>query len=189
VRGRAESGDRDVAHQDPVAGEKNDDGDDFAGGVAAPHIEESRTEITERDALQHSVDTERGEREVREAVDHQAECEKDEGAAQDAADQGGFGVSALETLREREDDGGADHEEEAGENEVGGRPAVPRGVAEGVVGGGAVVVDHDHEGDGDAAGEVEREDARRRGGGWSGLRGCGHAAVPPFSSSRFCIAW
>ena len=62
---------------------------------------------------------------------------------------------------EREDDGGADEEEEVGEDEVGEGEAVPGGVVELGVGVGPVagVVDEDHEGDGEAAEDVDGEDA------------------------------
>ena len=62
---------------------------------------------------------------------------------------------------EREDDGGADHEEEVGEDEVGEGEAVPLGVIELGVGVGPVarVVDQDHERDGEAAEDVDGEDA------------------------------
>ena len=60
-----------------------------------------------------------------------------------------------------EDDGGADEEEEVGEDEVGEGEAVPGGVVELSVGVGPVagVVDEDHEGDGEAAEDVDGEDA------------------------------
>jgi hypothetical protein len=60
-----------------------------------------------------------------------------------------------------EDDGGADEEEEVGEDEVGEGEAVPGGVVELGVGVGPVagVVDEDHEGDGEAAEDVDGEDS------------------------------
>ena len=68
---------------------------------------------------------------------------------------------------EREDDGRADEEEEVGEDEVGEGEAVPGGVVELRVGVGPVagIVDEDHEGDGEAAEDVDGEDAGGSGGG------------------------
>ena len=71
------------------------------------------------------------------------------------------GVAFAEAAVERKDGGGSDEEEEVGEDEVGEGPAVPGGVVELLVDVGPVagVVDEDHEGDGDAAEDVDGEDA------------------------------
>ncbi len=89
----------------------------------------------------------------------------------------GEGLAAVAFCRagvEREDDGGADEKEEGWEDEVGEGPAVPGGVVEGRedVGPVAGIVDQDHEGDGDAAQEVDGEDAGWAGDGALGLLGC-----------------
>ena len=70
-------------------------------------------------------------------------------------------VSAGEAGLHGEDDGGADEEEEVGEDEVCEGEAVPGGVVELGVGVGPVagVVDEDHEGDGEAAEDVDGEDS------------------------------
>ena len=70
--------------------------------------------------------------------------------------RGAFGQARVEG----EDDGDADDEDEGGKDQVGGREAVPVGVIHEVPRtGAAVVVHHDHEGDGDAANHVEGEKA------------------------------
>ena len=73
----------------------------------------------------------------------------------------GFGVAFGEAGLRGEDGGDADEEEEGGEDEVGGGEAVPVGVLHGPVGlvAAAVVVDHDHEADGEAAEDVDGEPA------------------------------
>ncbi len=82
----------------------------------------------------------------------------------------GLRFAAGDAGLEREDDGGADDEEEVGEDEVGEGEAVPLGVVELGVGVGPVagIVDEDHEGDGEAAKDVDGEDA---GGCWAGRWG------------------
>ena len=72
-----------------------------------------------------------------------------------------------------EDGGDADEEEEGGEDEVGGGEAVPVGVLHGPVGlvAAAVVVDHDHEADGEAAKDVDREPAMEFGDGGGAFDG------------------
>ena len=102
---------------------------------------------------------------VREEDEDVLEREDFEAAKDDVAGErlaavafGGAGV-------ERKDDGGADEEEEGWEDEVGEGPAVPGGVVERVedVVPIAGIVDQDHEGDGEAAEEVDGEDAGRAG--------------------------
>ena len=70
-----------------------------------------------------------------------------------------------------EDERGAHEEEEVGEDEVGQRPAVPRGVIELRIDMAPVagIVDQDHEGDSDAAEEIDREDAPGHNGGHGSL--------------------
>src|SRR6266700_3510194 len=67
---------------------------------------------------------------------------------------------------EGEDYGDTDDEDKCGEDEIGWSEAVPVGVIHEVPGAwAAVVVNHDHEGDGDASDHVEREKS---------LHGSGH---------------
>ena len=93
-------------------------------------------------------------------VDDDAEEDEDDGADDGVLCELGAGGAFGEARVEGEDDGDADDEDEGGEDEVGWSEAVPVGVIHESPGTGAtVVVDHDHEGDGDAADHVEGEDA------------------------------
>ena len=94
-----------------------------------------------------------------EAVDDNAEEKENDGADDGVPGEfgarGAFGQSRVEG----EDDGDAHDEDKGGKDQVGGREAVPVGVIhEAPRAGASVVVDHDHEGDGDAAHDVEREE-------------------------------
>lgn len=75
--------------------------------------------------------------------------------------EGAAAFSAAEARLDGKDDGGADHEEEVRKDEIGEGESIPLGVVELRVGLGPVagVVDEDHEGDGDAAEDVDGEDA------------------------------
>ena len=98
--------------------------------------------------------------EEREAVDDDAEEDEDEGADDGVLCEFGSRVAFGNARVEGEDDRNADNKDECGEDKVGGGEAVPVGVIHEVPRAGAtVVVDHDHEGDGDAADDVEGEDA------------------------------
>ena len=96
-----------------------------------------------------------------EAVDEEAEEIEGDGSADGVEEEGGFGVAFGEAGLRGEDGGDADEEEEGGEDEVGGGEAVPVSVLHGPVGlvATAVVVDHDHEADGEAAEDVDGEPA------------------------------
>ena len=82
-------------------------------------------------------------------------------------------VSTAYSRVEREDDGGADEEEEVGKDEIGKGEAVPFGVVELRVGVGPVagIVDQNHEGDGDASQDIYGQDTT---GGRCGGNGPGH---------------
>jgi hypothetical protein len=95
------------------------------------------------------------------AVDQQAEHEEDDGSAQRVEDERLPGDAPGEARGGGEDDGDADQKKKDWKDEIGWGEAVPGGVFEGPVGVGsvAVVVDEDHEGDGEAAQDVQREEA------------------------------
>ncbi len=76
-----------------------------------------------------------------------------------------FAIAACDAGLQREDDGGANQEEEVGEDEVGESESIPGRVIELSVDVGPVagIVDQDHEGDGEAAQDVDGEDAAEGG--------------------------
>jgi len=95
-----------------------------------------------------------------EGVDDESEEEEDDGALDGLRGEFGAGYAFGQVGFKGENDGDADDEEEGGEDEVGGGHAVPVGMlheAPRMIA--AVVVHHDHEGDGEPAERVEREQA------------------------------
>ncbi len=98
--------------------------------------------------------------EVRVGGEEHLDGEDEEGATDDVEGEGSLRCSAGEAGLHGEDDGGSDEEEEVGKDEVREGEAVPGGVVELGVGVGPVagVVDEDHEGDGEAAEDVDGED-------------------------------
>ena len=172
VGGDAEAGDRHEAHEGPVADEqRGGDGGERAGAVARVpdgEADEAGDEVADGDAGEDSEDAQVGEVEVGERAEEQFDGEDDGG-------RGGTTCRARVRLaaypecrqgygrcgRDGKDDGDADEEEEVGEDEVGEGEAVPFGVVElGVdVVPVAGIVDEDHERDGEAAEDVDGEDA------------------------------
>jgi len=161
VGGDAVAGDRDEAHEDPIAEETGDGEDELVLPRRAVEIEDGHDEIADGDARKDSVKAHGVEMEEGEAVDEQAEEKEGDGSANGVEEKRGFAVAFGETRLRGEDGGDADEEEEGGEDEVGGGEAVPVGVLHGPVGvvASTVVVDHDHEADGEAAEDVDREPA------------------------------
>jgi len=105
---------------------------------------------------------------VRVEAEEDVDGEDGGAAAEDVNGEGATGGSiqcaagaAADAGVEREDDCSAYEEEKVGEYEVGKGEAVPGGVIELGEGVGPVsgIVDEDHEGDGDAAEDVDGEDA------------------------------
>ncbi len=181
--GEAGAGDGDPAHQDPVGDQGDYDDGEFGLPAAVPEVEEAGDEVADRDALQDAVDAparwvdvREGLEEAAEIVNDDAEGEEGGGAADGLPGELGAGDAAGKAGFEGEDDRGSDDKEESGEDEVGGGEAVPVGVLHeppGVVG--AIVVDHDHEGDGEAAEDVEGDEAAD-GAGSGGEGGAGDGA-------------
>lgn len=182
VGGYTEAGDGDEAQEGPVADEEGCRDGEQRGDAAGEEAEEADDEVADGDAGEDAVDAEGGEVEAGKGGEEEVEKKDGGGATNDAEREpvaGGAiedaGWAAGDAGGEREDDGGADEEEEGGEDEVGEGEAVPLRVEElavavcGVFG----VVDEDHKGDGDAAEDIDGEDAAGSGGG--GLDGwCGH---------------
>src|ERR1700722_9820288 len=92
-------------------------------------------------------------------MEEAADQKKGGAAAHDVEGEAFAGFSASEARDGGVDDGAADEQEEDGKDEVGEGEAVPIGVIELGVGYAAVarVVDEDHEGDGEAAQDVDGE--------------------------------
>ena len=154
---RAVSGNRNEAHQYPVADEYGDYERDLAAPPRAKDIERGDDEIADSDAREDSVEAHGVEMKVREAVDDDAEEKQDDRAAKGVEKERLARRSAGEPGSGGEDGGDTDQKEEGGEDEIGGSEAVPHCVFERPVGAAAVavVVDEDHEADGEAAEEIE----------------------------------
>ena len=136
--------------------------------ASVPEIEEAGDQVADGDALQDAVDAPIAWSEVgrmvdngAEVIDHKSEAKEGGGAADGLHSELGAGDAFGETGLEGEDDGGSDDEEEGGEDEVGGCESVPLGVPHEPPGAGlaGIVVDHDHEGDGEAAEDVKGNEA------------------------------
>ena len=136
---------------------------------------EAGEEIAERNAREHSVQTHGVVVHVREEDQDVLQEEDFEAAENHVAGERFAAVAFCGAGVERKDDGRADEEEEGWEDEVGEGPAVPWRVIEGMedVVRIARIVDEDHEGDGEAAEEVDGEDAGWAGDGALGLLGRG----------------
>ena len=138
-------------------------------GALRHKADETGDEVAGCDPGEDSEDAEMGVVKVR--VEAEEEVESEDGGAAARRGCGGRGCGSLDSLlrarcgSREEDDGRADEEEEVGEDEVGEGEAVPGGVIELGKGVGPVagVVDEDHEGDGDAAEDIDGEDASRTG--------------------------
>ncbi len=155
----AVTGDGVEGHQHPVrSADTNDDGSLAApGGVEK---DERPDEIADSDALEDTGDPDSGEVVGREAGEEQPEAENQRAAAEGVADEDGLVSAFFDPSREGECHGDADDPQKEGENEVGGRPAVPvgvkkRGICLGVR---AEVIDKHHGCDGGAAKGIERDE-------------------------------
>jgi len=158
---RADARDGNEAHEDPVADEECCGDREQGAGALGNETDESGGEVAEGDAGEDTVDAEVGVVEVGEGGEEHLDCEDEEGTTEDVEGEGLLRVSPRDAGLKGEDDGGADEKEEVWEDEVGEGEAVPRGVIELGVGVGPVawVVDEDHEGDGEAAQDIDGEDA------------------------------
>ena len=113
---------------------------------------------------------------VGKAVDEQAEGKDDGGAAQNVRHQRETGVCGLRGRKSRgkgKGDGDSGDEEKPGKDQVGESPTIPDGVIELGEGGTVAVVDDDHQEDGEAAEDIEREKALMCGDG----RGSTHLRI------------
>ena len=154
----AHARDRHPAHQHPVAHQRNAQRQPLGGRALVIEIKQAHDEIAHRQPLQHPVEAHVREMEEREAVDDDAEDDEDDGPLRGMFRQHALWRSARQPRAESKHDRHPDDEGERGKDEVGGGEAVPFGVIhEPPRAGASVVVHHDHEGDGDAADHVERE--------------------------------
>ena len=165
VRGHAEAGYGDEPHEGPVANEQHCGDGGQRAGAAGDEADEAGDEVADGDAGEHSEDAQVGEVEVREGAEEHLDGEDGDGAAKHVEGERALAVASCDAGVEGQDDGDADEEEEVGEDEVGEGEAVPCGVVELRVDVAPVagIVDEDHEGDGEAAEDVDGEDALRSG--------------------------
>ena len=157
---RAVAGHRHQRHQAPVAEQQHRGGRRLtppAGG----QVDQRGGEIAERDALEHARDAQRRPVEPRKAVEHDAQREDHRRAAQHAHEHGPA-HPASRAWAQGQGNRGAHDEQEEGEDEIGGRPAMPVGVAQRRIDGapGARIVHQHHGRHRDPAQGVEREEPR-----------------------------
>lgn len=162
VGGDTEARDGDEAYQHPVTDKQ--DGADGEEPVSplCDEADETGAEIAEGDPREDAVEAEVGVVEVGVEAEEEIDSEDDGRPAEDVKGQGAARFPSADAGLEREDDGGADDEEEVGEDEVGKGETVPFSVVQLRIGVGPVtgIIDQDHEGDGDSAKDVDGEDAR-----------------------------
>lgn len=89
-------------------------------------------------------------------IDDQAQGKQDDASADNIDGNGALRSSALEPLIERKHNRSADHEQKGGEDQVRRSPPAPCRMLKWMIGSSPVVVDHYHEGNGDAAGYIQR---------------------------------
>jgi hypothetical protein len=107
--------------------------------------------------LENTVEPQGVEVDVGEAVHNESPKEEQDKTAEDAGKHLGVGGSFGPVSAEGEHHRDAHDEEEGGEDEISGGETVPRGVVQGPIGKivVSVVVDQDHEGDGEATEKVD----------------------------------
>src|ERR1017187_9982984 len=161
MNGYAEAGYGNKSHQGPVADEQRsgdgEEGTGAVGGIPNGKTEEAGDQVTDGDAGEDAEDAHMRPVEVGEGGEEDVDRKEHDGAPEDVQRERAAGLATGQSRLQREDDGCADQEEEVGKDEVGEGEAVPGGVVElGVdVGPVAGIVDQDHEGDGEAAENVD----------------------------------
>lgn len=159
----AVAGDGDEAHERPVSDEETgSDGKERAGSLCR-EADETGDEVADCNSGEDSEDAEMGVVEVRIEAEEEIESEDGGAAADDVKAECAAGFALADARIQRQDNGGADEEEEVGEDDVGEGEAVPGGVVKLGEGVGPVagIVDKNHEGDGEAAENVDGEYAGR----------------------------
>ena len=154
---------RDETHQRPVTDEQTGGNCEECPGALCREADEPGDKVADRNPSEDTKDSEMGVVEVWVETEEEIEREDDSTAPEDVHGEGSPAFSPSNAGLEREDDGGADEEQEVGEDDVSEGEPVPIGVVELCVGLGPVagVVDEDHEADGEATKYVDGEDACR----------------------------
>ena len=161
--GKAVAGDGNKAHQQPIADQRGDEQRHLVFPTRTYQIERRDDEVADGDSRQHSVKAHGVQIEEREAVDHQPEQIEDDRPARPCAGRStAFDAPCAMRACGREDRRDANQKEEGRKDQVGGREAVPGGVLHRPVCllAVAIVVDHDHEADGEPAQHIERNHPR-----------------------------
>ncbi len=125
VGGDAEAGYRYKAHECPVADEQRGRDDDQSSRALGDEADEAGDKVAESDAGEDSVDAQVGVVEVGKAVRSILMREDEDGRRRMWRARAFFESPRRGAGLKREDDGGADEEEEVGEDEVGEGEAVP----------------------------------------------------------------
>jgi len=154
-------------YEHPVTHQYQCQSSNFGPHALVPQIEQSDQKVADGDPLQDSIEAHVSEMKMRKAVDDDPEQEQNAGSLCRVQRQLGARGSPGQPCLIGEDNGSANDKQKGWEHKVGGRQTVPFGVFHlGPCGRASVVVDHDHEDDGDAAQNVERQQAfERRGSG------------------------
>jgi hypothetical protein len=156
VAGHAHSGNGNPTDENPITDETTEEGDPFARDALIPQVKEPDGKIADGDPLQHAVEAHMRKVKVGEAVDDDTEQNQDNRADDRVLRKLRARCTPGEACVGREDDGDTNDEDERGKDQVSGCEAIPVGVVHEVPRArAAIVVDHDHEGDGDAADHVE----------------------------------
>ena len=99
MRGDAEAGDGDEAHERPVADEEGGGDGEQGAGALGGEADEAGDEVAEGDAGEDSVDAEVGVVEVGIEAEEEVEGEDDGGAAEDVEGEGAAGFESAAGAR------------------------------------------------------------------------------------------
>ena len=152
---------RNETEQRPVAHQRGDEHHRLALPARADQLQHHGDEVADADSLQHAIRTQRVEVKERKAVHDDAEQNQNDGPAKRARKDGRDAHAARQPRLCREHDGDADQQKERWEDQVSRREAIPDGVLQRPKGAFLVpvVVDENHEGERQAAQQIDREQA------------------------------
>src|SRR5262249_19754918 len=110
--------------QDPVS--KQDRYDNQSKGACTALEEQDRAYgIAERDPLEYAEDAQRVQRKMWEGVDEQPEAKQNRRAPQRRPQDIGLAAPTFQPARDRDDTRDSEHEQEAGEDDIGEGTAIP----------------------------------------------------------------
>src|ERR1039458_7034972 len=149
---------RNPAQQNPVAHQRRRQRRHLGPHPLVPQIKQTHRQVADRNPLQDPINPQVVELEERKPVHHNPQQKQDSRPPRRVPGQLRPRRPASQPRLKRKHDRRPRHKHKRGKHHVGRRQPIPRGVVHKAPRPGpAVVVHHDHEGDGDAAQHVQRE--------------------------------